>query len=43
MVCDGSIDLEEAQREIAVNWIAAYKKYFHTDQPLAEHGPVEQD
>lgn len=37
MVCDGSLDLPEAQREIAENWIAAYKKYFHTDQPLAEH------
>jgi len=37
MVCEGSIDLGEAQREIAVNWIAAYKKYFHTDRPLAEH------
>ncbi len=37
MVCDGSLDLTEAQREIAENWIAAYKKYFHTDQPLAEH------
>ncbi len=37
MVCDGSLDLNEAQREIAVNWIAAYKKYFHTDRPLAEH------
>jgi hypothetical protein len=37
MVCDGSLDLSEAQREIAANWIAAYKKYFHTDKPLAEH------
>jgi len=37
MVCEGSIDLAEAQREIAGNWIAAYKKYFHTDRPLAEH------
>ena len=37
MVCDGSIDLGEAQSEIAANWIAAYKKYFRTDQPLAEH------
>jgi hypothetical protein len=36
MVCDGSIDLTEAQREIAANWIAAYKKYFHTDTPIAE-------
>jgi hypothetical protein len=37
MVCGGSLDLSEAQREIAANWIAAYKKYFHTDEPLAEH------
>jgi hypothetical protein len=37
MVCDGSLDLAEAQREIAVNWITAYKKYFHTEKPLAEH------
>ncbi len=37
MVCDGSLDLTEAQREIASNWIAAYKKYFHTDQPLESH------
>jgi putative zinc finger protein len=34
MVCDGSLDLRQAQREIAANWIAAYKKYFHTDRPL---------
>lgn len=37
MVCDGSLDLVEAQREIAGNWIEAYKKYFHTDEPLAQH------
>ncbi len=37
MVCDGSLDLREAQREISGNWIAAYKKYFRTDRPLAEH------
>ena len=35
MVCDGTISLAQAQREIATNWIAAYQKYFHTDQPLA--------
>jgi hypothetical protein len=34
MVCSGQLDLATAQREIAVNWIEAYKKYFHTDQPL---------
>jgi hypothetical protein len=37
MVCSGSLDLAEAQREISGNWIGAYKKYFHTDVPLAEH------
>jgi hypothetical protein len=37
MVCDGQLDLSTAQREIATNWIAAYKKYFHTDQPIALH------
>jgi hypothetical protein len=36
MVCNGELDLTEAQREIARNWIGAYKKYFHTDRPLAQ-------
>lgn len=34
LVCDGQLDLITAQREIAGNWIEAYKKYFHTDRPL---------
>jgi len=34
MVCDGELDLATAQREIALDWIQAYKKYFHTDRPL---------
>jgi hypothetical protein len=33
MVCDGSLDLTEAQHEIATNWITAYKKYFRTERP----------
>lgn len=37
MVCGGEIELADAQKEIAVNWIAAYKKYFHTDKPLHNH------
>ncbi len=41
--CDGSLDLAEAQREIAQNWIGAYKKYFHTDEPLAEHNRAVSD
>jgi hypothetical protein len=34
LVCGGQLDLATAQREIATNWIEAYKKYFHTDRPL---------
>jgi hypothetical protein len=37
LVCGGQLDLSQAQREIAANWIDAYKKYFHTDRPLPEH------
>ena len=37
MVCNGQLDLATAQQEIAVNWIAAYKKYFHTGLPLPPH------
>ena len=37
MVCTGSLELRDAQQEIAADWIAAYRKYFQTDQPLAEH------
>jgi len=34
LVCAGKLDLSTAQRDIARDWIAAYKKYFHTDRPL---------
>ncbi|HWE49222.1 MAG TPA: zf-HC2 domain-containing protein [Bryobacteraceae bacterium] len=34
LVCEGKLDLATAQREISTDWIAAYKKYFHTDRPL---------
>jgi len=33
MVCTGQLDLSTAQRDIARDWIAAYKKYFHTNKP----------
>ena len=36
-VCGGNLSLPVAQHEIATNWIAAYKKYFHTDYPLPAH------
>jgi len=35
MVCAGKLDLSTAQRDIATDWIAAYKKYFHTDSPFS--------
>lgn len=34
LVCAGDLDLATAQREIATNWIEAYKRYFHTDRPV---------
>jgi hypothetical protein len=34
MVCSGDIRLEQAQQELATDWIAAYKKYFHTSRPV---------
>jgi len=37
MVCDGELDLEQAQQEIARNWVDAYKKYFHTETPLPQN------
>ncbi|HUK34625.1 MAG TPA: hypothetical protein VLV86_11970 [Vicinamibacterales bacterium] len=33
LVCDGSVSLAQAQRDMATNWISAYKRYFHTDRP----------
>jgi hypothetical protein len=35
LVCGGELDLNTAQRDIATDWIAAYRKYFHTELPLA--------
>jgi hypothetical protein len=34
LVCQGKLPLATAQSEIAGDWIAAYKKHFHTDKPL---------
>jgi hypothetical protein len=41
MVCGGELDLSTAQGDIATDWIAAYKKYFHTDRPLALDSRLE--
>jgi hypothetical protein len=35
-VCAGTLDLAAAQQDLAVNWIDAYKRYFHTDQPVRQ-------
>jgi len=43
MVCGGEVDLSTAQRDIATDWIAAYKKYFRTDRPLALHSRLESE
>jgi hypothetical protein len=37
LVCTGKLTLAEAQHDISADWIAAYKKYFHTATPIAEH------
>lgn len=36
LVCQNKLPLSAAQHEIAVDWIGAYKKYFHTDQPITK-------
>lgn len=33
LVCEGALDLSTAQREIATDWIAAYRRYFETPHP----------
>jgi hypothetical protein len=34
LVCRGNVSLATAQRDLATDWISAYKKYFHTTQPV---------
>jgi hypothetical protein len=36
LVYAGQLDLGTAQRDIATDWIAAYRKYFHTELPLTQ-------
>lgn len=44
LVCSRQIELATAQREMAVDWIAAYRKYFNTNLPLEAHrGPALDD
>jgi hypothetical protein len=34
LVCSGDLDLSTAQKEIATNWVDAYKKYVRPDHPM---------
>ena len=37
LVCQGALDLATAQRELAGDWIAAYKRRFDTERPLRDY------
>ena len=37
LVCERKLDLAVAQADLARDWIAAYRKYFRTEQPLLHH------
>ena len=43
LVCAGSLDLATAQRDMADNWIAAYRKYFRTDRPALRQTSYADD
>lgn len=43
MVCSGQVDLRTAQGELATDWIAAYKKYFHASRPVQTVASVRQE
>ena len=43
LVCEGKLDLATAQHDLASDWIAAYKKYFHTGAPLLDHVAFVKD
>ena len=40
-VCGGKLSLATAQRDVAGDWISAYKKYFHTDEPLSRSSALD--
>jgi hypothetical protein len=43
LVCDNKLSLATAQHDISSNWIAAYKKYFQTQKPIASHRAFTKD
>jgi hypothetical protein len=40
LVCEGRVDLRTAQRDIAADWVSAYRKYFGTASPLRPPAPL---
>ncbi|WP_051669514.1 anti-sigma factor family protein [Bryobacter aggregatus] len=43
LVCAGKLDLTTAQQELASDWVAAYRKYFRTAEPLSDHAAFIKD
>ncbi len=43
LVCEGRMDLATAQREIATDWIGAYRRHFRSSRPLAAHAVFVKD
>jgi len=43
LVCANKITLAQAQRDISMDWISAYKLYFHTDRPFPIHQAFRKD
>jgi len=43
LVCNRQVALETAQRDIALDWIAAYRKYFKTATPLQTQASFFRD
>lgn len=43
LVCEGRLDIAVAQRDLAADWIAAYRKYFRTNRPLVVHQAFLKD
>ncbi|MCY4074237.1 MAG: hypothetical protein OXH04_02260, partial [Acidobacteria bacterium] len=37
LVCAGTLDLDTAQRDIATDWIGAYRRYFDTSHPRRDY------
>ena len=42
-VCGGRVGLATAQRDLATDWIAAYRKHFRTREPLLQHATFLKD